>query len=88
MRALPSLENLPDLRTDQGKEELIRRSYAAVRLYSLASGLHPSFELSEFQTIQHIDFGRFRWFDLVTAPGGQVIQVTGHTSHGVDGRAH
>lgn len=78
-------QTLPDLRTDEGKQELIRRSYLAVSLYSRASGHRPTYELSDFRTIPRVDFGRYEWFDLVTPPGGQVIQVTRHTVRGAQG---
>ena len=85
MRVTLTAETLPDLRTDEGKRELIRRSYLAVSLYSGPSGHRPTFELSDFRTIPRVDFGRYEWFDLVTPPGGQVIQVTRHTVRGSQG---
>lgn len=85
MRVTLNEQTLPDLRSEEGKKELIRRSYIAVSLYSRASAHRPTFEVSDFRTIPRVDFGRYEWFDLVTPPGGQVIQVTRHTTRSSTG---
>jgi hypothetical protein len=68
-----------DAKTTPLMARMIRQSYEALVRYSQPSGKAIAFQLSNFRTYNAPEFDLVRWFDVVTMPGGDVIQVESRT---------
>lgn len=68
-----------DAKTTPLMARAIRQSYEALGRYAEASGKGLSFRLSDFRTYEASEFGFIRWFDVVTMPGGDSLQVEART---------
>jgi hypothetical protein len=59
-----------------GEEQIIETAYDTLASHVYRSGQGPlRFELADFHTIYRQDFDRALWLELVTLPGGPVIEV-------------
>lgn len=78
-RSVVEAAEVTDAKTTPLMARAIRQSYEALGRYAEASGKGISFHLSDFRTYEASEFSFVRWFDVVTMPGGDSIQVEART---------
>lgn len=70
----------PEGRLGTAKEkQAIESAYRTLARYAAASGHEFGVRLTAFRTIEPAEFSRVRWWDLVTPPGGDMIDMTRST---------
>jgi hypothetical protein len=57
------------------RELMIRQAYMKLAEISTAAGEGVRFEIGNVRTIEAADFGQYLWLDLVTMPGGEMIDM-------------
>jgi hypothetical protein len=68
-----------DAKTTAFMQKTIRQAYDSLARYTKPSGKEISFYLNDFRTYDQTEFDFVRWLDLVTMPGGDLINVESRT---------
>jgi hypothetical protein len=64
-----------DPRSGEAVDRILQKAYTTLARYSAVGGQQISFRISDPRLIERKDFGRELWLDLVTMPGGDMVDM-------------